>query len=347
MRDVLRILEAAYPTDDGDVAWLDWLSAAVREHAGILNDGVFAQIYDASSGSSCDFGLTGKSGVGEDIVSGLFGQKIAPYYNEHPELIRAAFLSLSFSLATEIPGMDRHPDLRSMLDDAGVGEVVGLNASSPSGRGVIVCILVRRSLRLSYPTRALFGRVAGHVAAANRLRMRLAERGGPASVDTADAVLDSDGSVKHAVRGARVPEARARLAAAAVALSRARGRPHGDHRRARLGVVEGAHRCAMVPGRSLRARRAPFPPGPAQRPRGPSHRPPHGARAPGRGPRRARPGEQGNRLRAGDCDLHGRCAARARGLAPECAHSSGVGERVHRATREQGQALTPESLRPT
>ncbi len=229
MRDVLRILEAAYPTDEGDVAWLDRLSAAVRENAGIPNDGVFAQIYDASSGTTCDFGLTGRSGVGEDIVDGVFGQQVAPYYNAHPELIRAAFLSIQFSLSGEIPGIERHPHVRRLLDEAGVGEVVGLNASSPSGHGVIVCILVRRSLRLSDATRTLFGRVAGHVSAANRLRLRLRERGGPASVNTADAVLDAEGRVKHAVRGARVPEARAQLAAAAVALSRARGRPHGDH----------------------------------------------------------------------------------------------------------------------
>jgi DNA-binding CsgD family transcriptional regulator len=227
-RDILRILEAAYPSEDGEVAWLERLAAAVRTDAGIANDGVFAQLYDASSGTSCDFGVAGGSGVDDAIMHDLFGKRFARYYNEHPELIRAAFLSISFSLSGEIPGVEQHAFLRRELDAAGIGEVVGINASSPSGRGVIVCLLVKKSLRLSEPTRVLFGRVASHIAAANRLRQRLASRGGVRRVETADAIIDEGGRVAHATRGARVPAAREQLASAAVSLLRARRRPRGD-----------------------------------------------------------------------------------------------------------------------
>jgi DNA-binding CsgD family transcriptional regulator len=228
-RDILRILEAAYPAEDGEVAWLERLAAAVRADSGIPNDGVFAQLYDASSGDRCEFGLAGGSGVDDWVLHELFGKRFAAYYNEHPELIRNAFLSLSFSLSGEIPGAKEHTYLRRELDAAGLGEVVGINASSPSGHGVVVCMLVKKSLRLSDPTRVLFARVASHIAAANRLRLRLAGRGGVRRVETADAVIDDGGRVAHATRGARVPQARAQLASAAVSLLRARRRPRGDH----------------------------------------------------------------------------------------------------------------------
>jgi DNA-binding CsgD family transcriptional regulator len=228
-RDILRILEAAYPAEDGEVAWLERLSAAVRADSGIPNDGVFAQLYDASSVDRCEFGLAGGSGVDDWVLHELFGKRFAAYYNENPELIRNSFLSMSFSLSGEIPGAKKHTYLRRELDAAGIGEVVGINASSPSGRGVVVCLLVKKSLRLSDPTRVLFGRVAGHIAAANRLRLRLAGRGGVRRTETADAVIDEGGRVAHATRGARVPQARAQLASAAVSLLRARRRPRGDH----------------------------------------------------------------------------------------------------------------------
>ena len=231
-RDVLRILEAAYPSEDGDAAWLARLSDAVRADSGIPSDGVFAQIYDASSGAGCDFGTAAGSGVSDDVLRDLFGRRIARYYNEHPELVRDSFRSMAFSLSGEIPGMNRHPELRAWLDQAGIGEVVGINASSPSGHGVIVCILVARRLRLADPTRRLFTRVASHIAAANRLRMRLASRGGVRSVDSADAVIDAAGRVTYAARGARVAEARSRIAQAASTLLRLRGRRRDDGERA-------------------------------------------------------------------------------------------------------------------
>jgi DNA-binding CsgD family transcriptional regulator len=229
MRDVLRILEAAYPTDDDETSWLANLSSAVRTHAGIPNDGVFAQTYDASVIDACKFGAVGSDGVSDRIIHDMYGARVRPYWQENPDLVREAFLSISFSLYGELPTADRHPYLRELMDEFGIGEVLGINASLPSGHGVIVCILVRRTLKLSDATHRLFARVASHLATANRLRLRVAALDEVGRADAADAIIDSEGRVVHAARGGRVRDARERLADAAGTLLRARGRRHADH----------------------------------------------------------------------------------------------------------------------
>src|SRR5262249_53236132 len=107
-------------------------------------------------------------------------------------------------------------------EPVGWRDIAIVNGLDPTNEGVYLGALAPRETRLTKATQSLWARVAAHVAAANRLRTRLAESG-RARPGTAEAILTPGGKVEHAAEAAQSNESRGRLIDAARTIERVRG----------------------------------------------------------------------------------------------------------------------------
>lgn len=171
------------------------------------------------------------------IVDGMPGQ---PIWVENPtspidaatagEILRGPAAALTpeqlraFALAVCTPGVASLADvfgelpLAGIRDDVVIRDSVGIVVNTVEGRRAVFGGMHRRRLRLDAPTRALWRRIAVHLAAGCRLAGRSPEG------DDVEAVISPEGKVVHATGRARSREARDVVRNAVVRRDRARMR---------------------------------------------------------------------------------------------------------------------------
>ena len=222
--DLLEIIEAAYTLDGEDADWLTGLAESVVANVPFRVQGVTVNAYDISDPENPQLS-EGFSCAAPDTARLLqkWGE-LVKHFETNPALTRVGYGALDEGLARDIPvaGRERLDRVLRQLD---MGDVYGVNARNPSGKGVIVGIcLPPRFAPIPANTRQTFARIARHIAAAYRLRKRLAAARGPADpLARADAVLETNGAVEHAVGDARSDRVVEALRRAVVNVATARG----------------------------------------------------------------------------------------------------------------------------
>lgn len=219
--DLISIIEAAYGLERSDDEWLTNLVQMLRPHLdGGL--GVLGYFYDASDTLRMRMGPIALSGAPDGFdIAGLRSVVEA----SDADYVRETWCTTPFALASELPSTHRQPAW-SVLQAAGVREIIGINGVQPSGIGCWVGALRLQAVRFDRRERAKWSRVAAHIGSAARLRRRLAGIEGTRGDDPtarADAVMAPSGKLQHARDAATVKGARDALAAAAEALERSRG----------------------------------------------------------------------------------------------------------------------------
>jgi DNA-binding CsgD family transcriptional regulator len=217
--DLLAIIEASYAVEVPEGDWLSNLASAVYEHANLTTLGAYAQTYDLPPGGVPTFNDIQFAGGEQDRLRSLHDE-LGAYYRTRPDRIVATYGDTDEGLALALPGGDRSR-IKAILAKWGVGDMYGINARSPSGRGCLLCVYLPPRHRPIPPERRdAFARIARHVASALRLRGRLATEDAPAP----EAVIGEDGVIRHAVGAAKANSAREALRSATLSLTHLRGR---------------------------------------------------------------------------------------------------------------------------
>jgi DNA-binding CsgD family transcriptional regulator len=155
-----------------------------------------------------------------------------------PALIREVYLKGPIrTIDDAVAGRAQDPGAQSYWRER--LHVTAVHGLDPSGNGCSLAIIRAQPRALSRVDRVTLERVAAHLAAAYRLRLR-----SPSPTrDHADAVLNADGAVVHAEGSARDADVRAALREAALRMERARSHQTADRSGEALGfwraLVEG------------------------------------------------------------------------------------------------------------
>lgn len=240
----IDVIEAAYALERDDRAWLLGLARAVRP---LLEGGrgLYAYAYDASvpPTSWLDRAVLVDADRAELRAA---QQMIAARTSYAAEIhVLPSPLASATQGAREAGLADPRPGFDALLGRWKIVDYLALRTVEPGGHGVVVTAAQLRERRVEQRARRLWARVAGHIAAARRLRAALA-----ASTSTApaaaepDAVLTPGGKVEHAAGDATSRTARDALRDAVLRQERARGR---ERRRDPEGATEAWG--ALVSGR--------------------------------------------------------------------------------------------------
>jgi DNA-binding CsgD family transcriptional regulator len=221
-QDWISILETAYSLSRDDERWL----AGVAEVARPTLDcglGVVAYFYDASTARLKLFGYV-RAGASADLIE--FARRV----HEHPawrssELLRATYRSPTALTYSSDMGKEQWEQMLASTGDWGKNgprRVLILHAGDPSNLGCVLGAPDPRATSSPLRDTASWSRVAVHVAAALRLRRRLAEH--KSHSDLEEAILSPSGAVLHAEGVAKARSARDALRDATLAVEKARGR---------------------------------------------------------------------------------------------------------------------------
>jgi DNA-binding CsgD family transcriptional regulator len=222
MDDLLRVIEAAYDAEGDE---LDWMGHVVHAAQPILDDGlgVGSFVYDASAPPRLRIEeATATAGYTRVFAAAvkLAGALITPRYF-------ARALGATCGTASEIMGGKYLVDTFGRSDPKKAGsDLLGINCGDPSQRGCAIIAPRRKRGPASAETVATWEKVGAHIAAGLRLRRSVRRVDGSSiePLDDAEAVLDPDGRLRHAVGPATSADARAALRFAALSLDRARSR---------------------------------------------------------------------------------------------------------------------------
>ena len=226
MADLVSVIEAAYRAEGPDRAWVAGLVEAARP---LLDrgSGVFGGLYDATDVTRFRMRAMAGSGVvmeGWARLLGVAARRVAP------SNIRAVFRETTCGTLSDTIGEQflRENSFARQVARFGIRDSLGINGADPSGRGVILCVPQAQIGGIEPGTADIWSRIAAHLVAGLRLRLEAARLRDefPRSLDRldrAEAILDPDGRLQHAVGDATTEESRTALRSAAVALDRARG----------------------------------------------------------------------------------------------------------------------------
>jgi len=225
---LVSFLEAVYALELDDRSWLDKVLWALSTLCGRDNHYV-GFFYDASNVD--DFKLwnvslpSAPAELGEAF--GLFQGVV-----QNPAFVTTTFRSLHVGSArrTAMPYM---APVLAARERSGWGDIFNINGIDPSGVGCIVTVGIRAP-EYAPPAADLvvYKRLASHLAAAFRVRRRLgvSQVGGavdrkPASgLEGAEAIVDADGRIVHAIGPATAKVAQERIRSSAAAIDAARGK---------------------------------------------------------------------------------------------------------------------------
>jgi DNA-binding CsgD family transcriptional regulator len=221
VKDPIAVIEAAYRVESSETDWLEELARVSAATMG-SNQGAMAFQFDASSGDWVHITGVAAQGLPPEFVKGLFNFPDLPV-EQGMQLIKL-YTSITFGSLREAfaPVM---PELRELLTHFGIGDMIGINAVDPTGRGCMVGVATSRKA-YSNSTRELWKRLAAHLSAGSRLRKTLQAlvQEPRDRAAAAEAVLTPDGRVEHAVGDAEPRDAREALRDALVRIDRARSR---------------------------------------------------------------------------------------------------------------------------
>lgn len=143
--------------------------------------------------------------------------------SSNDDFVRRSWLIPAAVTASETPGYDRLPAVSQVFHPVGIRDVLVVNALDPVGVGVWIGTPLRTMLQLDEATRERWNRVAMHVRAALRLRMRLQLRETATNEPSgeAEAVFTPHGDIEHL--SASAERSREALREAVLDVERARG----------------------------------------------------------------------------------------------------------------------------
>lgn len=221
--DLISIVEAAYDLELDTEAWLAQLleRAAPRLDRGL---GLLAWVVDLRNPSAP------QSVVNRGMSDGLLCA-IRSLVNALPETQRELHATVQpFGTSTQVLGLSEaqarvYQPYVERYHPHGVHDAIGLMATDPEGRVILLSAAMPDLRRPSSREVAIWSQVAAHVEAGSRLRHNLAQR----PDCPPDAVVSPDGAVLHAEGAAKAGTAREHLRTAARAVDRARsGVRRGD-----------------------------------------------------------------------------------------------------------------------
>jgi hypothetical protein len=214
-RDLVSIVESAYALELDTSSWLGGLLAHVEPW---LGDGVglFGFSYSVSDVGELRPGSFAMRSCSEVMLAELPAAVMAV----GPDFVRESYLGADHGVATEFSGWSASP-AASIAARHGVHDVWSINGRNWRNGGCAVFANRRERGAPSPSMKGLLARVATHLAAAQRLRVRLDHS---APVESAEAVLASGGRVEHATGVAKSRAALDALRTAARSMDAARGR---------------------------------------------------------------------------------------------------------------------------
>ena len=210
VKSKVSVVEATYIPAASDSAWLHEITTAA---APLISDGLGAMacIYYGARGP-----LRGGAYATVDLAVSpdLFLEALEL---QEPEFVDRTWRALSFGTCSETVKL---ATIARPIADAGVSDVLNINAYDPSGVGVWLGAPLRNE-RTRRPNEAeSWTRVAAHIGSAFRLRRHGTLTPSP---DDATAILDTSGRIAHASNGATADRIRDKLHDAVVQMERARG----------------------------------------------------------------------------------------------------------------------------
>ncbi|HEY1954157.1 MAG TPA: helix-turn-helix transcriptional regulator [Polyangiaceae bacterium] len=210
--NTISVVEAAYTPTTSEAAWLEQIVSAA---APLISDGLgaLACVYTGARGPLKGGAFaTANLAVPPECFFGTLERL-------DPEFVDRTWRALSFGLCSETVPLARIPEAKPLCD-AGVGDVLNINAYDPSGIGVWLGAPLRKQRKRAPNEGPTWTRVAAHIGSAFRLRRKRVA----ASPDAATAVLDTRGRIAHAESGATADRLRDKLRDAVERMERARGR---------------------------------------------------------------------------------------------------------------------------
>ncbi len=233
--DLLRVLEAAYQLELSDPDWLAGVVTAI--HRGLSRgkiarvrgeQGVVGFQYEIQRDGRISVSRTASTDIPDRFVSLL--TRVPPELP--PAYVRDTFGRYLCSLASRAGGKKQQALTQrhmTVYGETNWRDVLVLNGRDPTNRGIWIGVPLERDPDLRDHFFASWTKVAVHLAAALRLRGRLA---GVRALQSAEAVVEPDGAIAHARGRARTRAARAALAGSVRALEQLRA-ADSKRRRAR------------------------------------------------------------------------------------------------------------------
>jgi DNA-binding NarL/FixJ family response regulator len=216
--DYVSIIEALYAIELPQREWLGHVARTSAAAIPLAHCGAYAITYDASDVNDCLFTGFASTGDVDERLAYALEFEFPETYRQRPQLVEAVLRRVAFAPSHELPMPEELRGSHEQLARFGVDHILGLNGVNVDGRGAHIGLLLPD--RESSIDAELLARLSSHLAAAARLRQRL---GDAPPLERADAILEANGTIAHAVGSARVHEARTALAAAARHLERLRG----------------------------------------------------------------------------------------------------------------------------
>lgn len=221
--DLLQVIEAAHQLDGSPTRWLQELTNAVGP---LLDEGYGA--YGVTIDASGPHGMR----VGKVVTyrgSPVFVRAIQLTNAAlSKEDVKATYLGTpAIVTATERVGVARWNALARPHSPSEIVDCAAVIAADARGVGCMINVPMARLHRYPPRVRRVWARVSAHVVAMQRLRRGLARLGARQRAE-GEAVLSSDGKVRHAEGPARSRSARALLRAPALDRERARSRLRRD-----------------------------------------------------------------------------------------------------------------------
>jgi DNA-binding CsgD family transcriptional regulator len=236
-KSVLDVVRAGYGLSATDREWL----GALVSTAGTLLDrgaGFMAYTYDAST-PTVRFGEFAVQGLGEvafeRLAECVARQDAAVQYRLYRTSGPFGSISQTLGLGERL---DHAPFFRDRFHPIGVRDFLAMNATDPTGAGLVLCAPLTEIYRASAGARSRWARAAAHLAAAFRLRRAL---GATSPMVDAEAILTPNGRIEHAEGQAQDERSRDALERAAKVLEAAlrRDAPRAEALREWTALVEG------------------------------------------------------------------------------------------------------------
>jgi len=236
--DLVGVVEAAYCVHESEHVWLRGLLEAARPHldAGFGVFGFFLDANDLTAPQVAGPQLVGGPPGSTDVVTQI-GLALQLGHEQQRQLgilegaeaaARLWSRSHVVTTGTQAAGSARwsaNPAIRKWLYPFGVRDTLGIKVLDLARRGVCLGAALPRAGAPTRRQQLLWGQVAAHIAAGDRLRRRLLQESasGADHLGSAEAIMRPDGTIEHASDAAKSPSSRESLRTMAVSMDRARG----------------------------------------------------------------------------------------------------------------------------
>jgi DNA-binding CsgD family transcriptional regulator len=212
--DIIDIIEAIYREEKSERAWLEGILVAARP---ALDHGLGLTAYPFEVvGQEVRVPWAKVLGTPVRVGPSLIKSVMATSRNS-PQVSRVYRSTPTCATASEL-GLSETPGFR-LFRAKGILDASGITGFDTTGRGVFFGAFLPQVTRLAPAFRERFERVGAHLGVGQRYR-----RFAKVAANSPNAVFSPSAKLLHAEGDATVPEARAALTRAVVAIDRARGR---------------------------------------------------------------------------------------------------------------------------